>query len=114
MFNVDKETYTIKFNQQKFKKLPPGITVGVIKEIVGSFDINKEGLSNKSLKSLFVIGLENETTGKRVGFDEAASHYERLIERSDINLLRKIITVRFVEDMPDFIKLGGQGWKKKS
>lgn len=104
MFNVGKETYTIKFNQQKFKKLPPGITVGVIKEFLGSFDVTKGGMSDKALKSLFVIGLENETTGKRVGFDEAAVHYERLIKTSDIDLLRKIITVRFYEDMPNFFQ----------
>jgi len=111
MFTVNGKTYTVRFNQEKIKDLDPNVSASILAEIFATFDGQ---MSDQTMRTLFILGLEEEKTGVQVPFDEAEDHYNKLIKNIDnqrAQRLRDFISERFEKGLPkffDYLKKGDE------
>ena len=104
MFSANGKAYTVRYNENKFKELDFRIVAELLSELFHSVPVTGE-MSDKALKLLFVIGLEEEKNGKRVPFKEGEEHFKRLIQKNSkerIQGLKKFISEKFYNEMPKF------------
>ncbi|MCM3363176.1 hypothetical protein [Niallia sp. MER TA 168] len=103
MFNVGNKNYTVKLNKEKFKQLDPRVSADLFTELISKYE-KSNGISDQSLEQLFILGLEEEKTGKRVPRNEAERHYEKLTDKNGSVELKKLITAIMYRDRPDFFQ----------
>ena len=101
VFRVGNNEYTVKFSKEKFQELDHQVSANLLIELVSKFD---REISDQTLNSLFVLGLEDAYTGKGVPKNEAEIHYKRLKEKNGTEELKKIITVILYRDRSEFFQ----------